>query len=85
MDIVPTSQFLTIANSIMMLITPTSELNLEKLESVGLTSTNDSLRDNVLNHSLTSCVSRDQDGVYVARFPWKPDHPELPTNLTIAK
>jgi len=23
--------------------------------------------------------------VYVARFPWKPDHSELPTKLTIAK
>ena len=85
---VPTGQFLTSSNSVIMLTTPTSEFNLEKfwdLESVGVTSTDDSLGDNVLNHSLTSCISRDQDGVYVARFPWKPDHPELPTNLTIAK
>ena len=85
---IPISQFVTSANSVMMLTTPTSEFNLEKfwdLESIGVTPTDDSLEDNVLDHYLTSCVSRDQDGAYVARFPWKPDHPELPTNLTIAK
>jgi len=57
---IPISQFVTSANSVMMLTTPTSEFNLEKfwdLESVGVTSTNDSLGDDVLNHYLTSCVS----------------------------
>ena len=83
-----TGQFFTSINSVMMLTTPASEFNLEQfwdLESVGVIPTDDSLGDNVLNHYLTSCVQRDQGGAYVARFPWKPDHPALPTNVTVAK
>ena len=83
-----TGQFFTSINSVMMLTTPPSEFNLERfwdLESVGVIPTDDSLGDNVLNHYLTSCVQRDQGGAYVARFPWKPDHPALPTNVTVAK
>lgn len=30
-------------------------------------------------------ISRDKDGSYVVRFPWKPDHPILPSNLAICE
>ena len=84
-----TGQFLISTNSILMLTTTPSEFNLERfweLESIGVTSTgNNPVDNNVLDHYLASCVTRDQDGAYVARFPWKPDHPELPTNLIVAK
>ena len=39
----------------------------------------------MLDRYSTSCITRDSDGAYVARFPWKPDHPDLPTNYTVAK
>ena len=45
----------------------------------------DSPVNNTLDHYLTSCVTRDQEEVYVARFPWKPDHPNFLINLTVAK
>ena len=28
-------------------------------------------------------ISRDKDGHYVVRFPWRPNHPFLPSNHTI--
>ena len=31
------------------------------------------------------CISRDKDGSYIARFPWKPDHPTLTPNLTVCE
>ena len=31
------------------------------------------------------CISRDEDGSYVVRFPWKENHPFLPSNLTICE
>ena len=31
------------------------------------------------------CISRDKDGSYIVGFPWKLDHPILPTNLTICE
>ena len=78
----------TIPQHVMMLTTTPNEFSLEHfwdLESVGVTSTSDSPVDNALDHYLASCVTRNQDGAYVARFPWKPNHPDLPTNLTVAK
>ena len=84
----PTGQFLTSANSVMMLTAHTGEFNLERfwdLESVGANPADNSSEDNVLNDYLESSVTRDQDGAYVARFPWKPGRPDLPTNFTIAK
>ena len=55
------------------------------LESVGVSLTDETAKDNMLEHYLTSCLTRDDDGAYVARFPWKPTHPVLPTNITIAE
>ena len=83
-----TGQFLTSTSSVMMLLTTPNEFNLEHfwdLESIGVTYTSDGPVDKALDHYLASCVTRDQDGAYVARFPWKPDYPDLPTNLTVAK
>ena len=80
----PTGQFLTSVNSVMMLTTHTSEFNLERfwdLESMGVNPADNSSEDNVLNEYLASSVTRDQDGAYVARFPWKPGRPDLPTNF----
>ncbi|XP_065900135.1 uncharacterized protein [Dysidea avara] len=82
-----TGQFLISATSVMMLALTQREFNLERfwdLESVGVTPV-DNLSDNVLDQYTSSCVTRDLDGAYVARFPWKPDHPDLPSNFTIAK
>ena len=31
------------------------------------------------------CISRDKDGSYIARFPWKPNHPTLTFNLTVCE
>ena len=32
-----------------------------------------------------NCISRDNDGSYVVRFPWKENHPFLPSNLAICE
>ena len=55
------------------------------LESVGVSLTDETAKDNILKHYLTSCLTRDDDGAYVARFPWKSTHPVLPTNITVAE
>ena len=31
------------------------------------------------------CITREADGSYTARFPWKPNHSPLPTNLTLCE
>ena len=81
-------QFITTTNSAMMLNLLPNELNLEHfwdLESVGVTPPDEISEDKVLDNYSTSCVTRDHDVAYVARFPWKLDHPDLPTNFTVAK
>ena len=30
-----------------------------------------------------TCIIHEADGSHTARFPWKPNHPPLPTNLTL--
>ena len=32
-----------------------------------------------------SCIKRDNDGAYCVKFPWKHNHPPLPSNYTICK
>ena len=32
-----------------------------------------------------SCIKRESDGAYSVKFPWKPDHPPLPSNYSICK
>ena len=78
----PTANVLMVTNS------SCSDFNLERfwtLESVGVSLTDDISKDSMLDHYLTSCLTRADDGAYVARFPWKPTHPVLPTNITIAE
>ena len=78
----PTANVLMVTNS------SCSDFNLERfwtLESVGVSLTDDISKDNMLDHYLTSCLKRADDRAYVARFPWKPTHPVLPTNITIAE
>ena len=41
--------------------------------------------NNTLNQYISSCVTCAEDGAYIARFPWKPNHPTLPSNETIVK
>ena len=36
-----------------------------------------------LCHYQATSISQDQDGTYTARFPWKSDHPYLPSNFTV--
>jgi len=55
------------------------------LESVGVLLTDETAQDNMLQQYLNSCLTRDDDGAYTARFPWKPTHPVLPTNIAIAE
>ena len=33
----------------------------------------------------STCISRQADGSYVARFLWKPNHPPLPINRTLCE
>ena len=33
----------------------------------------------------STCISRQADGSYMAQFPWKPNHPPLPTNRTLCE
>ena len=42
-------------------------------------------KSNTLNEYVTSCVTRTDDGAYIARFPWKSNHPNLPSKSAIAK
>ena len=55
------------------------------LEAVGVSMTENHSKNNTLNEYITSCVTRTDDGAYIARFPWKPNHPSLPSNSAIAK
>ena len=38
--------------------------------------------DSFMDTFQSGCVSQDKDGSYIVRFPWKPNHPILPPNLT---
>ena len=40
------------------------------LESVGVSMSDFSDKEDMLQYYISSCVTRDTDGVYVARFPW---------------
>lgn len=74
----------TTANVFMVTTASNSEFNLEhfwSLESVGVSPTEDNTDCNILENYLTSSVTQDDDGAYIARFPWKPHHPTLPTNF----
>ena len=75
-------------STMMMTITQSSEFDLERfwdLESVGVSINDISAEEDVLQHYISSCVTRDPDGAYVARFPWRPNPPTLPSNFVIAE
>ena len=79
---------LSAANVLMVTNSYCNDFDLERfwnLESVGVSLTDDTTKDNVLEQYLTSCLTRADDGAYIARFPWKPTHPVLPSNITIAE
>ena len=76
----PTANVLMVTNS------SCSDFNLERfwtLESVGVSLTDDISKDNMLDHYLTSCLKRADDGAYVARFPWKPTHPRTRWKIAV--
>ena len=72
---------------VLVVTTSQSEFDLERfwnLKSAGVSPTDDYTEDDMLERYLTS-VTSDDDGTYVARFPWKPDHSTMPTNLAMTK
>ena len=55
------------------------------IESLGiLPDDNPSDKSFLANYQATS-ITRDIDGAYIAGFPWKEEHPPLPSNLTICE
>lgn len=60
--------------------------NLWSIESIGISPATSFNPDEqfVQNYS-SSSISRCSDGSYMARFPWKEQHPPLPTNFNICK
>jgi len=69
--------------NVMMIMNLNDDFDLERfwdLESVGVSLTDETVQDNMLQQYLNSCLTRDDDGAYTARFPWKSTHPVLPTN-----
>ena len=83
----PTATQSTSANVLMVTTSYQREFDLEhfwNLESVGVLPI-EGKAENKLEHYLTSSVTRDDDGAYIARFSWKPNHPTLPTNFTVAE
>ena len=75
-------------NALMVINSSCNAFDLERfwdLESVGVSLTDETVKDNMLKQYLTSCLTRDVDGAYIARFPWKSTHPVLPTNIAVAE
>jgi len=67
---VTTGQFLTTCDSVRMLTVLPIEFSLERfwnIESVGVTPPDDCSDDSVVDRYLSSCVTHDCDGAYVAR------------------
>ena len=63
----------TNTSTIMSIFTQHSEFDLEwfwSLESVGVAVSDVYAEQDMLQHYLSSCITMDPDGVYVARFPW---------------
>jgi len=74
--------------SAMMMITQPHEFDLERfwdLESVGVSFNEVSAEKDLLQCYISNCVTRDPDGAYVARFPWRLNPPSLPSNFAIAE
>jgi len=72
----------------MMIMNSSDDFGLERfwdLQSVGVSPTDETAKDNMLQQYINSCLTRDDDRTYVARFPWKRTHPVLPTNISVAE
>ena len=64
---------------------PPNPMDLErfwKLESIGITLEEDIAKSDDLTTYMDTCISF-SEGKYVAKLPWKEDHPPLPTNYAI--
>ena len=84
----PSSPNSPATNVFMVASSSSTDFDLERfwnLEAVGVSMTEDHSKSSTLNEYTTSCVTRTDDGAYIARFPWKPNHPDLPSNSAIAK
>jgi len=56
------------------------------VESTGTTQQQTkNLETEFLEQYQQSCIRHDNDGTYCAKFPWKQDHPPVPSNFTICK
>ena len=87
----PVSQYSTTASLHVatMTIATTEEPNLDRFWSVEEASTTQTCPPNqditFIQHYQATCISQATDGTYTAKFPWKPDHPQLPSNLDICQ
>ena len=56
------------------------------LETLGITEPDPHIEENSFIHEYQqTSISRERDGSYTARFPWKKDHPPLPTNNIVCE
>ena len=53
------------------------------MESTAISSTSVDPDKKFMTEYQRTCITREADGSYTARFPWKPNHSPLPTNLTL--
>ena len=75
-------------STMMLAISQPCTFDLERfwsLESVGVSVSEVSSEQHMLQQYVSSCVTRDPDGAYVARFPWKPNPPSLPNNFVVTE
>ena len=76
-----------VAQHMMNVITsPPNPLDLErfwKLESLAITSEEEAGDPSDLKLYMDTCISF-SEGKYIAKLPWKEDHPPLPTNYAVA-
>lgn len=64
------------------------EFNLERfwsIESLGISPHDDGPENDFLSSYQATSISRDTDGAYNAKFPWKDEHPPLPTNFSVCE
>ncbi|XP_048582690.1 uncharacterized protein LOC116603367 [Nematostella vectensis] len=55
------------------------------LESMGISPNADPPEKNFLTNYQATSITRDEDGTYIAGFPWKEEHAPLPTNFSICE
>ena len=72
-----------------MAIASTEEPNFDRfwsVEEAGTTQSYTRKQDTVfIQHYQATCINQAIDGTYIAKFPWKPDRPHLPSNLDICE